>query len=220
MATLNLIADELSATLDRPFDSMLKERIKSSFRHAIYTLLRQQINKYGINDNYKTRFYSDLMLTEDITNSNNINLYRSKNKIPTPLRYNSDDPFTSVTILDSSNVNYSNNPFLFSKPIEIKYNGLLATNINKPPRYVYLNEYIYIFNINPNIDINTSKLIIEGVYPINDILSISDKYKFNDNTTLTVPEDLIEDTKAFILKYDFSITDARDKVKPINIDNE
>ena len=58
--TYNIIAEEIAGNYDRPFDVMFKSRIKSEFRHILSLLLRQQINKYGILDTYKTRYTASI----------------------------------------------------------------------------------------------------------------------------------------------------------------
>ncbi len=221
MNTLNYIAEEVAGTLDRPFDVMLKERIKSAFRHIIATLLRQEINKTGIKDSYTSRFQVDV-IKSSLINSYTSNFYMTLNKIPKPLVYNTDDPFTYVGDINGTNA------YIYSKLSTIKFNDLLAMNINKPSRYIYNNEYIYIYNVIKNVDstgtLDTTifKLEIEGVYPINDLITPEDKLNsitFSDDTILTFPEYLVMNAKELLLKLDLSITDSKDKVKPINIDN-
>ena len=114
MASLKLIADEISDALARPFDDMFKERIKSIFRHELATVIRQQINKYGLSNQFKSNFQVTCIESSPVVTSlysidTTDNWYRSENKIPTPIRYESDDPFTFVgNILD--NIPFISNP--------------------------------------------------------------------------------------------------------------
>jgi len=225
MATLNSIADEITGALDRPFDAMFKERVKELFKHQLSLLLRQEINKRGVNDLFATSFTTNII---DVTDSNKVNLkylsgiasdyvYRSESKVPIPIRYNTDDPFTYVGDKSGSV------PYVYSKLGEIVYAGLLNINKEKQSRYTYQNQYLYLYNTNVvHIDVATTLLAISGVYPIGDVMSDEDTLNgitFQDDTTLIFPDDLIQQAKLWLMKGELTITDEKDKVKPTNIDN-
>jgi hypothetical protein len=101
MASLKHIADQIADSLNRPFDDMLKERVKVLFRQELAVYIRQQINKYGIDSQFKTRYSitcikvnpSDSSLDESVPTGE---CYRSINKVANPVRYITDDPFTYV----------------------------------------------------------------------------------------------------------------------------
>jgi len=228
MASLKLIADEISDALARPFDDMFKERIKSIFRHELATVIRQQINKYGLSNQFKSNFQVTCIESSPVVTSlysidTTDNWYRSENKIPTPIRYESDDPFTFVgNILD-------NIPFIYTNLTENLYVSYLPMNqreyqmavdktkLKKPSRYFYRDGYIYAYSE----EVDTSEpfiLNIEGVF-LGDPNSINDKSSITDDMDFPMPEDLIQTVKERLLKGELSIIDDKDKIPQSNIDN-
>lgn len=228
MASLKLIADEISDALARPFDDMFKERIKSIFRHELATVIRQQINKYGLSNQFKSNFQVTCIESSPIVTSlysidTTDNWYRSENKIPTPIRYESDDPFTFVgNILDNIPFIYTNlteNLYVSYLPMNQKEYQMAVdqTEVKKPSRYFYRDGYIYAYSE----EVDTSEpfiLNIEGVF-LGDVNSINDKSSITDDMDFPMPEDLIQTVKERLLKGELSIIDDKDKIPQSNIDN-
>ncbi len=228
MASLKLIADEISDALARPFDDMFKERIKSIFRHELATVIRQQINKYGLSNQFKSNFQVTCIESSPIVTSlysidTTDNWYRSENKIPTPIRYESDDPFTFVgNILDNIPFIYTNlteNLYVSYLPMNQKEYQMAVdqTEVKKPSRYFYRDGYIYAYSE----EVDTSEpfiLNIEGVF-LGDANSINDKSSITDDMDFPMPEDLIQTVKERLLKGELSIIDDKDKIPQSNIDN-
>jgi len=221
MATYNSIADELAGDLDRDFDPMFKERIKEEFKHQLALLVRQDINKRGLSDLYVTSFNADII---DVTNDDTVNIkntsntvYRTKNKIPIPITYNSDDLYSYVGTTDGKL------PFIYTKLYALQFAGLNNINNVKAASYVYQNQYLYLYNTGIlTIDPSTFKLMIGGSFPIGDIMSNEDTLNnitFQDDTTLIFPENLIVAAKLYLLKGEYSIIDDRDKVPSKTVDN-
>ncbi len=228
MASLKLIADEISDALARPFDDMFKERIKSIFRHELATVIRQQINKYGISNQFKSNFQSTCIESSPIItslySSDGVdNWYRTLNKIPQPVRYESDDPFTFVGSI------INNIPFIYTNLSENNYTSYLPMNqkeyqlpvgqtkLKKPARYFYRDGYIYIYA--EGIDIDDSFVLnIEGVF-VGSPNSITDTTSITDDMEFPMPEDLIQTVKERLLKGELSIIDDKDKIPQSNIDN-
>jgi hypothetical protein len=226
MATLKLIADEISDALNRPFDDMLKLRIKSIFRHELATIVHQQVNKYGIHDQFKSSFISIFRLTYDSNNiysENDSTLwFKSINKIPKPVRYNTDDPFTYVG--DPS----GQLPYLYTKLSEFRYTQYLPSHqqlwqipnnntVKLPYRYFYQDDYI-IINLDGNKDETSIPVLIEGLF-IGTPNAIENGEVWNDNIEFPMPEDLIQVVKERLLKGELSIIDDKDKIKSEHIDN-
>lgn len=237
MASLKLIADEIAGALDRPFDDMFKERIKSIFRHEMATMIRQQLNKTGVDDQFKTRFslvckpstpsdspYGTLTLGN--------NWFRSENPIPKPIRYTTDDPF--VYVGDPS----GELPYIYTKLAEMRYTSLLHANMQNyqigdgdlklPHRYVYANDFIYVYydNVLEGEDVLTElKLLVEGVFTVNPNITTSTIENntagivYFDTMELPLPEDMIQLIKERLLKGELSITDDKDKITPAHMDN-
>ncbi len=101
MATLKQISDQIADALNRPFDDMFKERVKSVFKQELANYIRQQINKHGIDTHFKTRYstvckavnFSDSSLDSSVVDRKT---FRTVNKVAKPVRYITDDPFTYV----------------------------------------------------------------------------------------------------------------------------
>jgi len=140
MATLRLIADEIGDALNRPFDWMFKERVKSIFRHEAATIVRQAIDKDGVDDHFKTMFSIDISIVDDSTVpcGSDCGTIRSTNKLATPLRYKTDEPFTFVGNKDGTII------YIYTKLPELRYANMTAAYLNEPVRYIYINGYIYV----------------------------------------------------------------------------
>ena len=140
MATLRIIADEIGDALDRPFDFMFKERIKSIFRHEAATMIRQSVDKDGLTDHFKTTFSAGLSVVDDssLPCGTTCGAIRTTNKLANPIRYKTDDPFSYVGNKDGTIV------YIYTKRTELPYADLTEVYLAKPRRYVYENGYAYI----------------------------------------------------------------------------
>ena len=228
MASLKLIADEISDALARPFDDMFKERIKSIFRHELATIIKQQIEKYGIHNQFKSNFQTTCIESSNVVTSLYEadvadNWYRTENKVPTPVRYMSDDPFTFVgNILDNIPYIYTNfteNLYVSHLPMMQKeyQKAIGQTSLNKPSRYFYRDGYIYVYS--ENIDTSEPFILnIEGVF-VGNPNSVVDGSSITDDIEFPMPEDLIQTVKERLLKGELSIIDNKDKIPQANIDN-
>jgi hypothetical protein len=244
MSNLKLIADEVSDALNRPFDDMFKERIKSLFRHQLATMIRQQLNKTGVDDQFKTKysvvckpiFASD---SPFVTGTLTGKWFRTINTVSKPIRYTTDDPFIYVGSVSGYQ------PYIYTKLAEIPYVSYMygtqqtyqvvsPATIVYPNRYVYSNDYIYVYYDEgvitldelgdpvPQANIN---ILIEGVHlGFNNIAtSTNDDYTigtiFDDESEFPMPDDIIQLTKEMLYKGELSIIDSNDKIKSEHIDN-
>jgi hypothetical protein len=228
MASLKLIADEISDALNRPFDDMLKERIKSIFRHELAAMIRQQINKHGISDHFVSNFQTTCIQSSPLINitynSENVdNWFRTEFKIPNPIRYTTDDPFMYVGTTDRSV------PFIYTKLSEFAHVGYLPiiqqayqmvvgqTKLKTPARYFYVDGYIYIYA--ENIDeFEPIILNVEGIF-VGNPNQVENGISFDDTVEFPMPEDMIQLVKERLLKGELSIIDDKDKIKSEHIDN-
>lgn len=140
MATLKLIADEIAGALNRPFDSQFKERVKSIFRHEAAVVIRQAINKDGLSDHFKSRYTANIAIINDTTLpcGSECGVIRTVNKVVKPIRIKSDEPFSWVGNKSGSVI------YLYTGFSELPYADLTEVYYNKPIRYTYQNDYIYI----------------------------------------------------------------------------
>lgn len=233
MASLKLIADEISDALARPFDDMFKERIKSVFRHELAAMIRQQVNKNGLDPQFKSRYTTECIPTTigdssyDLTTVDNKN-FRTKNKIAQPIRYNTDEPFTYVGSIDGKY------PYRYVPLVSYQYDDLMpmvkkvsqlenGEELKTPIKWDYRNGYIYV-NFNDEQS-EAPKLMIEGVHSTYDFISDESKESkdkgiiYNDDLDFPMPTDLIQLVKERLFKGEFSIIDDKDKIPQSNIDN-
>ena len=141
MATLNQIADEVINALERPFDSMFHARVKVIFRHEAATIIRQELNKTGVTDHFSTQFTTGITVVDDssIPCSTGTNVFRT-DKVAMPIRYSSDEMFTSVGNVSGTIV------YIYTKFHELPYVDRQEAYWNHPARYIYKNGYIYLYN--------------------------------------------------------------------------
>lgn len=249
MASINLIADEITGALNRPFDDMFKSRVKSIIRHQLAVFIRQSIEKSGVDDIFKTKFKVQVQkyinVDFELIGVEDERLFRTINKVPRPLRYKTDEPFLWVGDINGRGTYiYSTLQELPYADLQKVYSGkVIAGDTNilyKPIRYVYQNDYIYLFNYLGEVyDENTEPPIggtpppdpeiepnyyigIEAVYPVKTMLTPEDNLNnetIDDNTDLPIPEDLIQLVKTELLSKELSIIDNRDKEIVSHIDN-
>jgi hypothetical protein len=235
MASLKLIADEISDALNRPFDDMLKERIKSIFRHELAAMIRQQVNKNGLSPHFKSRYSTVCKPVTKSDSSFDVSLFdnstfRTINKVAQPIRYNTDDPFTYVGKINGIT------PFTYLSLSGLPYYNLLpiiqkeAVEPNETPlqpiTYDYRNGYIYIY-FNPSLDENITEfhIMIEGVHSTYNFIADETKDSknaniiYNDELEFPMPNDLIQLVKERLLKGELSIIDDKDKIKSEHLDN-
>ena len=237
MATLKEIADQIADALNRPFDDMLKERVKAIFKQEMAVLIRQQLNKDGLDSSFLTRYSaecipitaSDSSMVVGVTL--NGTAYRTKNKVATPIRYHTDDPFTYVGDINGIV------PFIYTKLAELRYANYMPAiekawhirheNINVPRtpiRYDYRNNYIYIY-FNLAVVHETYNIMIEGVHSTNSFLDDMTEDSASNNTVnvddyeYPAPYDLIQLAKERLLKGELSIIDDKDKILSRHLDN-
>ena len=201
MPSLNQLAAEISHQLGDPFNYSLNERIKMAYKHWYATLVRQSVEKYGIDEQFISNFNVDLIDIDKfdtcITEADCI-IKRSRNKIPTPLRYPSDSPFTFVGTLDGT-------PFTKRNNVEQKYAKHLKWS-DKVFSYDYRNGYIYVWNFNGDY------LNIQEVpqNPEEAITICTSKDCYDDDMEFPMSEDMITIAKTNILK----------ELAPFKIENE
>lgn len=233
MATLKQVSDQIADALNRPFDDMFKERVKAVFKQELANYIRQQINKHGIDSQFKTRYstvckptsYGDSSLDNS---GNHIMTYRSINKVATPVRYNTDDPFTYVGNINGkvpykytniSAIEYDNLLPMVKKSYDLEEEGLVV-----PTRYDYRNGYIYVYFGQP-MTFETVNIMIEGVHNTYEFIGDESKdakdanLTYMDTVEFPMPDDIIQMIKDKLLSGEFSIIDDKDKIESRHIDN-
>ena len=176
MATLNTLAFQVASSFDRDTDFLFIERIKDLIIQTRNTFVHREIDKYGVNYRYVQPYVADLEevnASEESTIISKFTLLRTVNKIPVPLRFNTDVPFVFVGSLDRMI------PFRYIKPYIMKFSRNLRL-IGGAICYFYTNEYVYVYNT-----IKLDKLLLETVFEQLDVTQ-----DHNDPTGLCYKDDM------------------------------
>jgi len=155
MATLNKLSYQVVSSFDRDNDVLFIERVKDLIVFVANQFKHREIDKYGINDRYIQPYEADLELvnaSNDVNIPSKIELLRTTNIIPPPLRYNSDVPFVFVGSLDRMIAFRNIKPYIMrdSKHLRMIGNGIA---------YFYTNGYIYIWN-----NTKLERILVEAIY--------------------------------------------------------
>jgi len=215
MATLRVYGTQIIDALNRPFDEMFLRRVMDLIINERAALIRQEMNKGDAHHYYTIPYEADLEIV-DGTTENIIygkKILRTINKIPTPIRYNTPEPFIHVSGLGGPTLTW------ISSPTEFKFRQNLD-KIATAIVYVWRNNRIYILN---NIKLETITVVaayenpniyVEGFndYGVGDIIC-------DDAMEFPVPIDLIGNIKAKLLSGELRIIDDKDKVTPTHVDN-
>lgn len=240
MPTLNVIADEIIGDLQRPFDVQFRERVKSILRHVFSTLIRQQLQKHGNDEQFSTHFYLDVIPKPagpcNPDGSPSDNCWVSEFELPKPIRDGGDVPFVFVGTNDHKV------SFLFTQPWEMKYANQTEAYQDKPTRYWLNNskdlvvcdipeQYICPDQIALTSTESPLKLTpcnkvclhVEGSFPPG--MMTPGKYKgqdaieFHDDMVTPFPDDLIQTAKKMAFE-ELLILDNKVAPELTHIDNE
>jgi hypothetical protein len=209
MPTLNQLTSRISNVLNQPFNLELQERIKDGFRALRATRLRQSIEKSGIDDNIKQSYIAETtkvdVTLDDCARKLGCSILRSKNKIPKPVRYKTDEPFTYVGTTDGV-------VFVYSDIGTIKKMKYLPV-IGKATFFIYENDYIYIYGNN-----KLKEFRIQTVFDnIEQLINYCDDTScYNDDMEYPLPSDMIESILQELLAKEFGITKTEDKEIKVN----
>ena len=164
--TLNQIADKFSNMVNQAGNHELRERIKDSVKQAMATFIRHSIETHGIDDILKLSYAVNLIevprinfeykFDGQVVNSNE-KILRSENRIPYPVRFRNEAPFTYVGLPDFS--------LSFAKREYSEGKIPLKSMPSRPDRrysYSLKNSYLYI----TGIDCETFKARIIAVESI------------------------------------------------------
>lgn len=215
MSSFHQLVSEIAHSL-KQFDSVpVRRAIKRDIIHARNDLIRKSFSNHRYTDKVlQQRFRLELIDIPDGDLSGSNDLYltqikRTKSKVPRPTRLTNNLPFHSVRTAGVKN------------PIEIAFVKEASSNFyNHLPgfcphiTYDYINEYIYINNINTNIDVGS--IIIESVFEYPHIIQtetsdggVLDIDSIDDYNEFLLPEDMIPTIKQMVLST-FNVNVIRD----------
>lgn len=165
MATLNSLAYQVASSFDRDTDFLFIERIKDLIINVRSTFIHRELDKYGVNEQYIQPYIAELEevnASETTYITSKLTILRTTNKIPTPIRYQSDVPFIFVGSVDRTI------PFRYIKPYIMKFTISLRF-IGQGITYFYTNGYVYIFN-----NTKLTRVLIEAPYNSLDVTQTYD----------------------------------------------
>ena len=212
MASLNQIVSELVHSVGQPNNFALRENVKAAIVHTRNELIRHSMTQHGYVDSvlqqrYKVSLVSvgdgDADYPEDFPECCKNNIKRTKQKVPRPVRFTNNLPFTRV-----SNVGYKFNVEIpYIKETSAQFRRWLP-GMRGCVCYDYINDYIYIFPTEqlPASPIeNIDSIIIESVFEHPTEVKIKSgegaEYNFlNDDDEWFISEDMIEQLKDIIIK--------------------
>lgn len=187
MASLNEIAYSIATKLGKPIDIMLINDIKFSVINYRSLFIRQDYTKSG---KYHQLLVQDLGCVpvekvdsaECCTVESGCFVYRTKDKIPDPIRLKGLEDFTFVGATDK----ISRYTSILPEEIEyLKHNKYTS----KDPRYYYMNEYVYLLNLQPEY------VNIRGIFAdpreVAKFNQCEDAECYTDDSRFPVPEDMI-----------------------------
>ena len=227
MATLNQLAARIANMVNQPDNHELKERAKDMIKTMFANRIRQSVEKHGIDDILKLTFiapvedlnYTDVLPTEYRIASKHA-FRATKYKVPTPIRIQSDSPFTFVgTVMGE--------PFMYMNSIST-YNILRSVRATHSPTgservYFILNGRIVIAN-NPKSnkvdDRNIpNEVMITAIFENPE--EVLTYFKDNDgqDIELPLPNDMLEDIIYAILKTEFNVYPQDTDIK-VNNNNQ
>ena len=197
--TLREHATEIAARLNRPSDLYLIERAKPLIVSTTSLLLRQSIEKSGVDNHVRYTFLVDCKRTTIsdlgiVSTSPGIGVpvYRSKHTIPIPLRYKTDSPFLFVGL--NSTVDLKRIPFAYSTANEVgRVNNL--PGLQTMPVYSYINGFIIISNVGSYVESDLEvivEMVPENFLKAVDIGNRTDNNVSEDMYDYLIPMDLVE----------------------------
>lgn len=213
MATLNQISERIAYAKNDPFNIMLLENIKFSVKYWRSMLIRRDIERNGLSDEYLQKIWVDLEKVDKIDPCNPSCgiILRTKYRIPKPVRIKSDVLFKFVGGLDQ---NDDLVPFTYVEGEELRFTKFNRFT-SKSVRFCYVNGYLEVYN-------NTffKKMLIQT--PFSDpsqVNTMCDEPCYNDDMEFPCPDDMIQQIVAGILGGELQIQ-AKPLDPQVKVDDE
>lgn len=210
MASLNAIAEHIAYELKDPLNVVLKENIKFSIKYWRALLIRRDIARNGLSDEFLQRFYFDLIPVDkaDACNFNlDCQILRSKFEIPTPIRLNNDILFKFVGSVDGK-------PWTYTEYEEVPY---VAYNkfTSKEIRYTFVNRYFYIFGNN-----KLRKGAVQAPFSDPTLINTSCTQDscYSDDSEFPIAADMLQQITQGILSTEFKIMNLKDNEVELDTD--
>lgn len=221
MSSLNQLISEIAHSIRQPDSVPVRRAIKLSIIHARNDLIRKSYGNHNYTDKVLKQRYKITLINVpdgDLIGTANLGfatIKRSATKVPKPTRLTNGIPFHSVRTVGVIN------------PINLAFaqEGIAKCYKSLPgmecvPTYDYINEYLYVNNLDPSI----RSLIIESVFEYPHIIEIetSDADEpvaaIDDDDEFLLPEDMIDAIKQIVLEtFNASVIRDTNEVNDINL---
>lgn len=201
MSSLNQLISEIAHSVQQADSVPVRRAIRQGIIHARNELIRHV---------YSNHNYVDKVLKQKfklkLANTDKEGIKKTINKVPRPVRLPINLPFHSVdVIIDNEIITVA----YITTSVNRFYNNL--PGMNNVITYDYINDYLYLNNINEDVEY----VIIESVfeYPHQIIINYDDENEenlnINDDDEFFLPEDLVNSVKKLVLET-FNNTVIRD----------
>lgn len=220
MSSINQLVSEIAHSVQQPDSVPVRRAIKLSIIHARNELIRQSYTNHKYTDKVLKQSYRLSLIDvpeSDIYNGVELGIKtikRTTNKVNRPTRLDNNLPFHSVRTTGVDNV------------LDIPFVGQGVSRFYKylpgmacSPNYDYINEYIYIYNLNNNIN----SIIVESVFEYPHIIETetfdSEKIShIDDNDEFLLPEDMISGIKQLVLAtFNVEVVRETNEIPNINL---
>lgn len=210
MASLNGIAEHIAYELKDPLNFVLREHIKFSIKYWRAVLIRRDVTRNGLSDEFLQRFYFDLVPVDkaDACNFNlDCQILRSKFEIPKPIRLNNDILFKFVGSVDGKAWTYTE----YEEIPYVAYNKYTSKQI----RYTWVNRYFYIFGNN-----KLKKGAVQAPFADPSIINTSCDTStcYTDDLDFPIAEDMLQQIIQGILSTEYKIMNQKDNEVELDMD--
>ena len=208
MSSISQLVSEFAHTIGEPNNFGLRQHIKLLIGQVRNEVIRRSFENHGYVDRVLTQRYKvslttindgEIVLPEGYDDSDIVNIKRTLQQVPRPVRLTNNLPFDRV----SSSGFKNNREFPFIKETSARFRSAVP-GLCAMPCYDYINGFIYLFPAEgKSIDIN--KIIIESAFehPIEieiDNGLVDPMSLLDDSNEWLLSEDMIGQIKEIILK--------------------
>lgn len=194
--TLNQEASGIANTLNQPFNHELKERAKDLIKQELALYIRRSVRDHGIDQTTLISYDAEIVrvpkYNKPIKEKSEEVIIRTKYKVPTPVRFENDSPFTYVGSVDGMV------SFPIRNPAEATILYLYSSTGESYSYYLH-NGYVVI-NDKPNHTFKHLYIKIESIFENpEEVLSIYDDIDGQD-IQIPIPADLMASIRDKVLQ--------------------
>ena len=236
--TYNMLGAKVANMLKQPFSLELHNRIIDAYKQLFATRIRQTFERNGIDSQLKLSYEAPLVTAKVLIPKLGIYGLRTTNKVPKPIRFMNDAPYTNITsLLDIGKrisftytdlIKHKQSSFIFPTGYfgylyEDGYIYLISTKTIPSDPIVKL-DLVYTEPITPVTNVTslvTQKVTIESVFfSPEEVLTMDDPLSDGLDLELPFPEDMIVSVTQELLKVEFGVISPQDNLDVNLIQNE